>query len=246
MVLLENISYEQAKKELSNVFVLPVGSTEQHGPQCPLGTDYIIAETLTRQAVEQAGAVCLPSVPFGVAAHHRAFPGTIFIREETLKLYVKEILESLIFHGVRRMVVSNGHGGNTGALSSAIMDLRIQYPDCVIVLYEYWKHADVVQSVFGDGSGLVHACGIETSMIHACREGVADLELAKTLDVPKSWGLNVGGQFMHSSTHEFSTLGPVGDMSLASAEKGESLKKAFVNHLSGVIKAVREYSFHIK
>ncbi len=242
-MLLENLSYKKAEEQYNSnqVFLLPVGSVEQHGPQCPLGTDFIVAETITRDATEKAGAVCLPTVKFGVAAHHRRFKGTVFIRDEVFREYIIDILESQVYHGAKRIIISNGHGGNTGMLQSAIMKVRVAHPEVAILLHEYWKDLVTVAKIFGDGEELVHACGIESSVVHACRSEFVDLELAKTLEVPRKWGVQVAGDMMISSTHEFSELGPVGNMRIASADNGMRLKEAFVDNLLDKINKFREY-----
>ena len=242
-MLLENLNYNQADKEYKDkdqVFLIPVGSVEQHGPQNPLGTDFIIAETITREAADKSSAVCLPTVSFGVSAHHRNFKGTVFIRDTVFREYIIDILDSQIYHGARKIIISNGHGGNTGMLTSAIMQVRVAHPEVAILLYEYWKNNDITVSVFGQGTDLVHACGIESSVIHACRPDYVDIELAKTLDVPEKWGYPIAGTMMISSTHEFSRLGPVGNMKIASAEKGMQLKNKFVDDLADLVKQFRE------
>ncbi|MHA2250749.1 MAG: creatininase family protein, partial [Candidatus Kariarchaeaceae archaeon] len=221
--------------------LIPIGSTEQHGPQCPLGTDFIIAETLAREAARRSDVLCTPTIPFGVAAHHQNFKGTIFIKEPVFKYYIKDVVNSLIFHGAKKIILVNGHGGNTSALQSIISEIRRGNPTIAILLFEYFKNLEIVQAVFGEGTSLTHACGIETSMINACRAGTVDMDLAKTLDVPKIWGIPVAGQIMPGTTDEFSKLGPVGDMQLTSDEKGRELKFLFVNHLCEIIQDLSQF-----
>ena len=109
----------------ADVAVLPVGSTEQHGPHAPLGVD-----SLTAAAVAEAGAeryadeyggepLVGPTIPVGVAEEHRAFDGTLWVSEDTFRAYVRETMESFVHHGVERVVVANGHGGNVDALREA-------------------------------------------------------------------------------------------------------------------------------
>jgi putative transposase len=108
----------------SDIALLPVGSTEQHGPHNPLGTDHLIAYALALEAGRRTGVVVLPPVPFGVSAHHSSFPGTVWVREEVFKEYVRDVILSLKRHGVRKVVVVNGHGGNLSALLSLARELR--------------------------------------------------------------------------------------------------------------------------
>ena len=106
----------------SDLAVLPVGSTEQHGPHAPLGTDTLTATAVAEAGVdayrEQTGedVPIAPAIPVGVAAEHRAFDGTLWVSPDTFRAYVRETIASLAHHGFDRVVIVNGHGGNTDAL----------------------------------------------------------------------------------------------------------------------------------
>ena len=106
----------------SNLAVLPVGSTEQHGPHAPLGTDAKTAVAVAAAGVdtyrERTGVdvPIAPTIPVGVAAEHRAFDGTLWVSPDTFRAYVRETVASLAHHGFDRVVIVNGHGGNTDAL----------------------------------------------------------------------------------------------------------------------------------
>jgi len=72
---LYELSWVEAKKyfQSKDIALLPVGSTEQHGPQNPLGTDHLIARSLAEEAAKRVKVTCLPVIPFGVSSHHRQF-----------------------------------------------------------------------------------------------------------------------------------------------------------------------------
>jgi len=116
-VLLHEMSWTEAKEYFSksDIAILPVGSTEQHGPANPLGTDHLVAKAIAEEAAKRTGVVCLPVVPFGVSAHHKQFWGTIYVSPRVFKEYVKEVCLALAYYGVHKIVIVNGHGGNFGA-----------------------------------------------------------------------------------------------------------------------------------
>ncbi|MFB6244257.1 MAG: creatininase family protein, partial [Halobaculum sp.] len=121
---LTEVSWTDVRDAEPDVALCPVGSTEQHGPHAPLGTDALNAVAVAEAADDRlAGdedaptAVVAPPVHVGVAEEHRAFDGTLWVSPDTFRAYVRETLESLAFHGIDRAVLVNGHGGNVAALA---------------------------------------------------------------------------------------------------------------------------------
>lgn len=98
--------------------VLPLGSVEQHA-YLSLATDAILAERVAVEAAEPLGVPVYPAQPFGLARYFSAYPGTIHLREETYRLLVEDLLESLYGAGFRRILLVNGHGGNAPAAFTA-------------------------------------------------------------------------------------------------------------------------------
>jgi creatinine amidohydrolase len=111
--------------EHDRIVLVPIGSTEQHGPAGPLGVDSYVAITLAEDTAQRRGVLCAPPLWFGDSSHHLAFPGTISIRTETLIQVVRDICRSLARHGFDRIVLINGHkGSNLPALNTAVRGLH--------------------------------------------------------------------------------------------------------------------------
>src|SRR6266496_6819987 len=104
--------------EQDDRIVLPLASTEQHG-YLSLGTDNILAERVAVEAAEPLGVPVLPVLPYGLTPRFAAYPGSPTLRVETFLAVVTDLLASLAGQGFRRILIVNGHGGNTPARSAA-------------------------------------------------------------------------------------------------------------------------------
>lgn len=110
------------------MLIVPVGSTEQHGPHLPLDTDTRIATALARHVAELLGHLLAPSVAYGASGEHQDFPGTVSIGTAALTALLIEYGRSAC-DWVDRLLFVNGHGGNTDALRAAIATLRTEGRD---------------------------------------------------------------------------------------------------------------------
>ncbi len=104
--------------------IVPIGSTEQHGPTGMIGTDALAADAVAIGAGEQAGAPVAPPIAVGMAHHHMAFPGTLSLRPSTLMAVIADVVGSLAAHGVQRVLFINGHGGNAATVSAAFAEIH--------------------------------------------------------------------------------------------------------------------------
>lgn len=105
------------------IVLVPVGSTEQHGPHLPLDTDTRIARAVAGELAQLLGARVAPAVPYGASGEHQAFPGTISIGTEALTAVLVELGRSLT-EWAAQVIFVNGHGGNLDALGAAGRFLR--------------------------------------------------------------------------------------------------------------------------
>jgi creatinine amidohydrolase len=106
----------------SKGIIIPIGSTEQHGPTGLIGTDAICAEAIAKGVGEATGAVVSPTINVGMALHHTAFPGSISLRPSTLILVILDYLTCLSRSGFRDFFFINGHGGNIATLKAAFSE----------------------------------------------------------------------------------------------------------------------------
>ncbi|MGY4707165.1 creatininase family protein [Candidatus Bipolaricaulota sp. J31] len=229
---LARLTWPDARDALSRagVALLPVGSTEQHGPHLPLGTDHLTAEWIAREAARRGGFLLLPTVPVGVSVHHRQFWGTLWVEPEVLQAYVTGIARSLAIHGLKKLVFVNGHGGNTAALTEAAHRLRREgMPAYVFV---WWRAVgDEVRALLEDGGG--HAGEMEASVVwHIDPELVRPERFAgAAAEAAPAWGKAIRGVEVGYDTIDFAPAGCVGSPERASPEKGEKILEAAVEKL---------------
>ena len=123
--------------------VLPVGSTEQHAG-LSLGVDSILAERVALEAAEPTGVPVFPPLNYGLTPYFMAYPGTVTLRPGTYADLLDDILNSLVSHGFRRILVVNGHGGNAQVIDHVTS--RADSVEGVQVVWHNWWNAPRVKA----------------------------------------------------------------------------------------------------
>jgi creatinine amidohydrolase len=218
-----------------SVAIVPLGSTEQHGPHLPLATDHLIAEGLAREAAERTGFLRTPTVNVGVSPHHRQFHGTMWVDAPEFRDYVESLTRNLAYHGIDRVVFVNAHGGNVQHLREVGRRLR---DDGTLYAIEWmWDESipELVDEVFeynGPHGGPKETAMIQhlapelvrTDQLEAARDGgVSDVDPAELLR-------RYGGRAFYDAV-ENSENGVYGDQTDATPEIGERLFEAAAEQL---------------
>jgi creatinine amidohydrolase len=158
----------------SSFVLIPIGSTEQHGPTGMIGTDAICPATVAQALSEQAGVLVAPTLQYGMAQHHLGFAGSVTLRPTTLIAMIQDVVDSLQQHGFRHVYFLNGHGGNIATISAAFSEFYARSsltPDSNgsgLHLYQRnWWSGDRVKQFsadnFGEAEGS-HATPTEVSL----------------------------------------------------------------------------------
>jgi creatinine amidohydrolase/Fe(II)-dependent formamide hydrolase-like protein len=233
--------------ERVDVAILPVGAIEQHGPHLPLDTDSFDAEYLANQVAKACSdprPLVLPLIPYGVSYHHEGFKGTISIHNDTLSKFVYEIGMGLARNGIKKIVIINGHGGNSPSLNFAAQ--MINRDARIFVCVDSGETSDVDINQMIETPNDVHAGEFETSTALAVRPELVRMALAKK-SVPEfsSHYLNFSskrGISWYAYTKRISENGVIGDPTRADVEKGRKMWQIMVAHLVTFIEDLKRLS----
>lgn len=225
--------------------VLPIGSTEYHGEHLPYGTDALVAEALAGAVAERVeGLLVLPTLPYGMSKHYYHFPVAISLTTKTLMLVLREILQSLHGHGIRRLLIINGHDGNIPAIDAAAREFRADKPEMKIAVLEAWWETAarlLPEGTFEAWGGLGHGGEGETSMALAIAPELVEMEYARGRIPKLPLHVQVKWRF-----EELTPYGVTGDPTKASAEKGKMMMEALIELLTSFIKEMDERNWEIE
>lgn len=211
--------YLKTKKHI----LIPVGSTEQHGPTGLLGIDYLSAWEIAQVVGKRTHTLVAPPLCFGMAVHHMAFPGTITFSPTTYIQVITEIIQSLARHGFNKFTFINGHGGNIAPLTSAFCQAKQNDETYDIKLFNWWHLPEVnayEEKVFGQQNGFHATCGEISVTMHTHPEAYRHVP-------PQSFDATADRPHWPMAPVEFRKTFPDGRMgsnpSLSSAEHGKVL-----------------------
>ncbi|MEF8780584.1 MAG: creatininase family protein [Haloferacaceae archaeon] len=232
--------------EGESLAVVPLGSTEQHGPHLPLATDHLIAESLARAATDRTGHVCTPTIDVGVSPHHRQFHGTLWVDPPAFRSYVESLTRNLTYHGIDRVVYVNAHGGNVTHLRE--VGRRLREDETAYAIEWMWNESipDLVEELFEQPGP--HGGPKETAMImHVARELVREdrLEDARdggVVDLEETSARRFGARTFYDSIDN-SGNGVFGDQTDATPEKGKRLFEAATDQLVALLEWLDEQPF---
>ncbi len=218
--------------------VVPVGSVEQHGNHCPLGTDSLTAEAVAQGAAERLNALCLPPVWFGVSAHHMDFAGSITVRPEVLAQFVEDILGSLVHHGIKKILIINGHGGNTAAINTACLRVRERHPEVFLAQSSAWlvlhdAYGELPAEVRQDSwrTMVAHGGLFETSVMMALDEEMVNLDQAMAYTVGRFVQAGDPALSVTAKINELTPHGSAGDPTSSSVETGRMFLRMTIEQL---------------
>ncbi len=212
--------------------IVPIGSTEQHGPNGLIGTDHLCAEVVSKGVGDAIGCAVAPTLTYGMSQHHLGFTGSATLRPSTLMLVVHDVVRSLAVHGFRHFFFINGHGGNVATVTAAFDEIYAAHSlgdpvtpvRCRMVFWSGGPRAKAVaDELYGDVNGQ-HATAGEVSLAQFYQQDHIKHAQMSPKVAPKS------GPFFEAADYRTRYAdGRIGsDPSLSSPEHGKRLYDAAV------------------
>ncbi len=247
--ILGELTWPEARLRFKEVDIalLPVGAIEQHGPHLPLDCDAFDAGHIALKVAENCSVprpIVLPLVPYGVSYHHEDFSGTISISPESLSNMVYDIGMSAVKHGITKLVIINGHGGNSPALHFAAQ--MINRDSHIFTCVDTGESSDPDVDAMAETPNDVHAGEIETSTTLASRPHLVRLkEVRKFIPRFSSRYLNFTskrGVGWYAHTSKISPTGVLGDPTKGTREKGERMLEVTIRNLVEFVEVLKKLS----
>lgn len=235
----------------SSILLLPIGAIEQHGPHLPLSVDAVIAHEVASAVVGECGDELdvwqLPTMSISKSNEHAWSAGTLWLSPETMMSVLKDIARSVASTGAERLVLLNGHGGNTTHLGTALREIRLEFG-----LKTFLMHPSLPPAYGGTSTAEELGMGIhggrnETSVFMHLRPDLVDLSLAERR-VPEAIADNKHVKFGGSTSfgwlsNDFHPDGYIGDPTGANAELGKQLFESAVANLAEAMAEVKTFDF---
>ena len=248
--LYADLTWEEINEAVAmqKVVLLPVGSTEQHGPHLPLDVDNFLATSVCLEAGKRAPDKILvaPTIPYGFNIHAMDFPGTIHVAYDHFVEFCVDVCKSFAYHGFKRIVIVDGHGSNEHLLQF-VGRKTILETDALVASFMWWNMlrtdpkfiSTFRESVFPGGAA--HACEVETSMyMHLDESKVKKDKIKDNIAWYNEQGAT-GFQWVDAFgggpvavvewTSTYTPNGVMGQPSLATPEKGKKIFEEAVTRL---------------
>jgi creatinine amidohydrolase len=218
------------------VVIVPTGSVEQHGPHCPMDVDIAGPFYMAVRAAQRVDAfpvLVAPPIWSGFTHYNMGFPGTISLRLETYQNLLADVVRSIYANGFPRIVIINGHGGNTApnwAVTTQLSEENI-FP----ITFSYWQAVpeEMAALATSDGADVGHGGEWETSLQLYMRPHLIDVSrmVADVFPNPYSANLQHFAQYAERRRDTVKVTGVMGDPFAATAAKGEQLFSHIVDKL---------------
>lgn len=224
--------------------VLPIAAIEQHGPHLPVATDFLVLTALINKIYsynikDMEPLLFLPPIPYSKSIEHLPFPGTIVLYSKTMLALIDDLIASLAISKFQKVVIINGHGGNTAFLRGISQELRYRY-QIKIFHIDYWGVDFFNKDLPHDSpwENEIHGGEVETSLLLYLAPKLVKKEALSALNfvLPKTITREVATAWL---TSELNNSGVLGNPEKASEAKGGVYFNFIVNKIVRDLKEIQ-------
>jgi creatinine amidohydrolase len=160
--LLQDMTFLEFRERMANdpVILIPLGSQEIQGPRVPMG-DFMLTREIAARVAARTGAIAAPTMPFGYAEYFRSVPGGVQLSAATFRGVLRDMVGAFLDHGLNRILVLNGHTGNSPQIDQSLREIRAER-GIVVPWVNVWRmlppsirkqaHGDNAAAAFGHGA----------------------------------------------------------------------------------------------
>ena len=232
------LTWKEMEERLNDVVFVVIGTTEQNGPHAPLAFDSIVVENFANEVAKKTNALVFDTLPVSNSAPLRGFPGTVYLRPETLKQVIKDIYTGLVKNGFKKIIAVNHHAPNQPVMEQALREIQDEYNLIVPAIFTAGIANNLNQGLI-DTSAYGHGAEPTNSIVYALEPDSIRMDLAVN-DAPRKY---LGMEVKSSSVAQFegcpvnifidnqdvSKTGCWGDATVADADKGKELFSRMVD-----------------
>lgn len=231
--------FDRRRQEIHTV-ILPMGAVECYGPHLPMSSDTKVARAIAGLVAQRTGALVAPAITVGDSASISVFPGTLCVRPESFKEYLRDLIQSLLKWGMRNFLFLNGHAGNVPMITQLSNQFLLQDRTLRFAQIDWWRYAAAKSGDIFEGKGYMaqgHASECGTSvMLYLFPESVRMDKICCALPQVVN-GKRFPAVNRPTLFDEFSPVGMIGDATKASAEKGRQLVTRCVDDIVAYMQA---------
>jgi creatinine amidohydrolase len=244
-IKLEELNEYSFKDAQVDKVILAIGSTESHGEHLPYGCDTFVAYDIALEVARRLeNTVVAPPLWYGISQHYRHKPMCITLSNDTLARVVKDLLNSLIYWNIKKVLIINGHDGNIPPIEIATRDVKTAHPDMgLAVLDAWWVTAGnlLPRDTFEVWGGLGHGGEGEMSIALAMFPDLCDIRRAKGMVPEMDPHVKLIWNF-----EELTDYGASGAPEKGSPEKGQRMKKVLVDYLVDFVKRMDQQNWRYR
>lgn len=231
--------FDRRRREIHTV-ILPMGAVECYGPHLPMSTDIKVARAVAELVARRTGALVGPSLSVGDSASISVFPGTLRVRPESFKEYLRDVIESFLSWGMRNFLFLNGHAGNVPMVSQLSNEFLLRDRSMRFAQIDWWRYVAARSGGILEGNGYMaqgHASECGTSVMlylfpDSVRRDKIRCSIPQVVNGKRFPGVNRSTLF-----DEFSPEGMIGDATKATGEKGRLLVERCVEDIVAYMRA---------